>query len=170
MQLHVMFVDLSQFRPVYAPKDFLEVISNIKNPNIRDSGFAGSYVEGLSLLNCCFYENFYTIFLLAPSRNSVSYKCPFRWKKFKNWWDQVLLSMRSRQWWLRFNIDCSVLSLQRLQFSDLSMSEAQTGIDDNLDYLSESYEQERIKIAKKGSSFYSIFVIIFQLHWKVKLK
>ena len=37
-------LDLSQFRPVYAPKDFLDVISNIRNPNVRDSAFAGSYV------------------------------------------------------------------------------------------------------------------------------
>ena len=30
--------DLSQFRPVYAPKDFLEVIAGLKNPNMTDCG------------------------------------------------------------------------------------------------------------------------------------
>ncbi|ELT89515.1 hypothetical protein CAPTEDRAFT_108817, partial [Capitella teleta] len=30
--------DLSQFRPVYAPKDFLEVIASLKNPNVVDCG------------------------------------------------------------------------------------------------------------------------------------
>ena len=28
--------DLSQFRPVYAPKDFLEVIASLKNPNVSE--------------------------------------------------------------------------------------------------------------------------------------
>jgi hypothetical protein len=31
-------LDLSQFRPVYAPKDFLEVIASLKNPNVVDCG------------------------------------------------------------------------------------------------------------------------------------
>ena len=30
--------DLSHFRPVYAPKDFLEVIASLKNPNMVDCG------------------------------------------------------------------------------------------------------------------------------------
>jgi hypothetical protein len=29
----LLFSDLSQIRPVYAPKDFLEVIVGIQNPN-----------------------------------------------------------------------------------------------------------------------------------------
>ena len=37
--------DLSKFRPVYAPKDFLEVVLGIKNTNITD--FVSQYNSGL---------------------------------------------------------------------------------------------------------------------------
>lgn len=42
-------LDLSQFRPVYAPKDFLEVIIGLQNPNYHGSDTPGYVIYKGSL-------------------------------------------------------------------------------------------------------------------------
>ena len=39
---------------------------------------------------------------------------------------------------------------QRLQFSEMSINEMQSGVDDSQDGLSDHFESERIKLTKKG--------------------
>lgn len=39
---------------------------------------------------------------------------------------------------------------QRLQYSDMSINQCQSGIDDAQDIPSELFEQERVKLGKKG--------------------
>ena len=46
----LLFTDLSRFRPVYAPKDFLEVVSCLKNPNLVESLESTGFVTALPFL------------------------------------------------------------------------------------------------------------------------
>lgn len=47
-----------------------------------------------------------------------------------------------------YGFDCGFL--QRLQYSDMSINQCQSGIDDAQDIPSELFEQERVKLGKKG--------------------
>ena len=56
---------------------------------------------------------------------------------------------------LRLN---SILSPQRLQFSDMSINQCQSGVDDSSDIPAELFDQERMRLAKKGAAFKKIYL------------
>lgn len=89
---------LSQFRPVYAPKDFLEVIIGLQNPNYHGSDTPGFY----------------------------------------HLWGIVQVPLKVKD-----------IDELRLQYSDMSINQCQSGIDDAQDIPSELFEQERVKLGKK---------------------
>ncbi|KAI0232517.1 TBC1 domain family member 19 [Lamellibrachia satsuma] len=91
--------DLSRFRPVYAPKDFLEVVSSLKNPNL---------VESLESAG------------------------------FSTRWGIVQATLETKD-----------LHDLRLQFSDMSMTQCQGGIDDTSELQAELFLQERERLARK---------------------
>lgn len=37
------FIDLSQYRPLYAPKDFLDVLFSIRDPSFKKQPYAVTY-------------------------------------------------------------------------------------------------------------------------------
>ena len=50
IKFHYIFfsiADLSNFRPVYGPKDFLDMLTTIKHPNVASSGQASATQWGL---------------------------------------------------------------------------------------------------------------------------
>ncbi|CAD5123718.1 DgyrCDS12037 [Dimorphilus gyrociliatus] len=87
--------NLSQIRPVYAPKDFLEVVSGVKNPNCNDFPL---------------YNNWGLI--------------------------QATLKVKS-------------LHELRLQYSHMSINQAQSGVDDLTRTPTDIFQGERNKLAKK---------------------
>lgn len=89
--------DLSKFRPVYAAKDFLDVIVSLKNTN---------------QINC--------------SDNSV----------FSCYWGIIQVPLKVKDIW----------ELQ-IQFSEMSINQSQTGVDDAVEIPPELFESERSKLA-----------------------
>ncbi|XP_064608435.1 TBC1 domain family member 19-like [Liolophura sinensis] len=91
--------DLSQIRPVYAPKDFLEVIANLQNNN---------------------YNNNQDI-------------------------------VRAGTLWGIIQIPLKVKSIHelRLQYSEMSINQCQTGVDDAQDIPPELFDLDRTKLGKK---------------------
>ncbi|XP_041368917.1 TBC1 domain family member 19-like [Gigantopelta aegis] len=90
--------DLSQIRPVYAPKDFLEVVIGLQNPNFQ-TGNANGFFNLLGIV-------------------------------------QIPLKVRE-------------IDELRIQYSDMSINQCQTGVDDFADIPSELFESERVKLGKK---------------------
>nr|XP_002119373.1 TBC1 domain family member 19 [Ciona intestinalis] len=97
--------DLSHFRPVYAPKDFLEVISSVRNPNYRS--------------------------LYGHESEEYPEVC-------------------SEHWGL-IQVPLEVPKLTELQakFSEFCSSLPQGGIDDSVDAPTESFQNERNRIARR---------------------
>lgn len=52
--------------------------------------------------------------------------------------------------WICLIMVSAVGFFQRLQYSDMSINQCQSGIDDAQDIPSELFEQERVKLGKKG--------------------
>lgn len=91
--------DLSQIRPVYAPKDFLDVVIGMQNPNCTSTGNIGS----------------------------SDYP-----------WGLVHVSMKVKS-----------LNELRLQYSELAITQCQTGIDDLQDVPPELFDTDRTRLGKK---------------------
>uniref|UniRef100_H2Z7P5 Rab-GAP TBC domain-containing protein n=1 Tax=Ciona savignyi TaxID=51511 RepID=H2Z7P5_CIOSA len=94
--------DLSHFRPVYAPKDFLEVISSVRNPN-----YCSLNESSDALVHC--------------------------------------------EHWGLIQVPLEVPNLAQLQkqFADFSSSLGQGGLDDSVDAPTESFQNDRNKLAKR---------------------
>ncbi|XP_005107918.2 TBC1 domain family member 19 isoform X2 [Aplysia californica] len=91
--------DLSQIRPVYAPKDFLEVVVSLQNPNCNSCGNVGSFDVPWGLI-------------------------------------QVPMKVKT-------------LNELRLQYSDMAITQCQTGVDDLSDIPAELFDNERTKLGRK---------------------
>lgn len=90
--------DLSQIRPVYAPKDFLEVIMSLQNPN----------------------------YLNTEAHGASSY------------WGIVQLPLMVND-----------VDRLRFSFSEMSINQCQTGIDDNSEIPPEMFDTDRVKLGRK---------------------
>ncbi|CAH1777501.1 unnamed protein product [Owenia fusiformis] len=90
--------DLSAFRPVYAPKDFLDVLVSLKNPNMNTADDANVFAM-----------------------------------------------------WGIMQVPLQVKNLQqlRLEYSDLTINQCQTGVEDSAEINMDQFQQDRIKLAKK---------------------
>ncbi|XP_071087662.1 TBC1 domain family member 19-like isoform X1 [Haliotis cracherodii] len=88
---------LSQIRPVYAPKDFLEVVIGLQNTNYQTTP--------------------------APS--------------FYNFWGIIQIPLKVKE-----------INELRLQYSDMSINQCQTGVDDYTDIPAELFELDRVKLGK----------------------
>ncbi|CAG5120893.1 unnamed protein product, partial [Candidula unifasciata] len=91
--------DLGQIRPVYAPKDFLEVVIGLQNSNCHTTGSVGT--------------------------------CNLLWGMI-----QAPLRVKS-------------LNELRLQYSDMAITQCQTGIDDFPDIPAELFDTDRTKLGRK---------------------
>ncbi|KAL3878492.1 hypothetical protein ACJMK2_030837 [Sinanodonta woodiana] len=91
-------VNLSQIRPVYAPKDFLEVIMSLQNPNYNNGETTGFY----------------------------------------NMWGIIQVPLKVKD-----------VNKLRLLFSEMSINQCQTGIDDHSDIPTELFDSDRMKLGRK---------------------
>ncbi|KAK3593571.1 hypothetical protein CHS0354_018659 [Potamilus streckersoni] len=97
-ELSVDGPDLSQIRPVYAPKDFLEVIMSLQNPNYNNGETPGFY----------------------------------------NMWGIIQVPLKVKD-----------VNKLRLLFSEMSINQCQTGIDDHSDIPTELFDNDRMKLGRK---------------------
>ncbi|KAJ8298134.1 hypothetical protein KUTeg_024665 [Tegillarca granosa] len=91
-------VNLSQIRPVYAPKDFLDVIIGIQNPNYHNGDSQGFY----------------------------------------SMWGIVQVPLKVKG-----------INKLRLQYSEMSINQCQSGIDDSGELSGDTFENERVKLGRK---------------------
>ncbi|KAL8612925.1 hypothetical protein ACOMHN_035002 [Nucella lapillus] len=92
--------NLSQIRPVYAPKDFLEVVAGLQNSNYQNSLANGG--------------SFYTF------------------------WGTIQVPIKIK-----------TINQLRVQYSEMSISQCQTGVDDMPDIPSDVFDTERSKLGAK---------------------
>jgi len=67
-ELSMLDVDLTLFRPVYAPKDFLEIFSQVVSPNLAINEPLGKCKKYFIFLRSMHFPKFYFFLLRRPRK------------------------------------------------------------------------------------------------------